>query len=291
MGLGHLAVWCAAVALATPLAAQETVNWDCGSYYCGSAASWDVGSNTINGDSFTWDWYDDGYEVFVDAVMESPDGHWMDSGGLEFFGTTPSPASDTEDAYAEVEYSLWDPGDGTWETFGDHQYGFWNAEADDWDWTDMGGDLAYDNATNTDVPTSETTSTYAAAPSGYGEKFQVALVANSAWNGMLDEQLYSNDDSCYDQYGLLGGPLGVSTGGRWQSSDTFYDIIATIEYYATTYSTAVRNSDGPGCGEQSYIWDSFNGAIYYGRSSGVWLNGTQVQANRDGVNGPWQTVY
>jgi hypothetical protein len=293
VGLGHLAVWSAAVVLAAPLAAQQTYNWDCGDYYCGSAAYWDAGSNTINGDSFTWDWYDDGNWVYVGAVMESPDGHWLDSGGLEPFGTYPIfPGSDTEDAYAEVEATLWDPGPGTWDTDGDHQYGVWSDDEDEWVFTDMGDDFAYDNATNSDVPTSETTSLNAPAPSDeYGEEFKVALVPDSAWSGLLDEQLDSNDDSCYDTYGLLGGPLPVQPGGGWLSSQhTFYDMIAQISYYVTTYSTKIRNSDGPGCGEQSYIWDSFNGATYYGRGSGVWLSGSQVQANRDGVDGPWQNV-
>jgi hypothetical protein len=138
--------------LAAPFAAQAQTGWQCGPYdddgeilyyYCGSEAFYD-GYN-MDGDSFTWDWYDDGNAVYVSAAMEAPDGQWLDQGGLEPLGQPCDPAEDMEWADAEVQYSLYLPEPGTWAISGDHQYGVWTDE-EGWMWIDMGGDYGSANA-------------------------------------------------------------------------------------------------------------------------------------------------
>lgn len=238
----------------------------------------------------TQDWYDDGNTVYVSALMESPDGHWLDLGGLEQLTRDwddITPADDWEDADAEVQYALWDPGPGEWDIYGDHEYVVL-TEQEGWMFNDLGGDLAYSLAANpSPFPTGEITRANVGGDA-YGEDFNVYLVPlSSSWAGLDDEQPLSYDDSCYDQDGHFGHPLQPKTGGSWMTGNSYFlDGHSVSLFWEDWYQPLIAQGKLAACGITVSIWDSFNGAQYHPWAGFVLMSGTSTTFTRDGVSPP-----
>ena len=154
----------------------------------------------------------------------------------------------------------------------------------------MGGELAWDYATNSDVPTGEIT-TAVAGGNAYSQDFNVYLTPSGRWTALVDEQLVSYDDSCYDEDHHFEGPWPVGTGPIWLGGDYgFVDSFTAASEWEDWYQPLIASERLAACGNTLYIWDSFNGAVYHGRLGQTWLQGTSATFTRDGVSGlayPW----